>query len=151
MRVPPVIRVTRRALATFAPHRRPGYLKAVEAAALRADDEAVWLDEDGYEALRLEFRRCGVGCHLARLLSWFGIRDDGKCGCAQHAAQMDALGPDGCEREIETIMGWLREAAAKRLPLVPWVDSPVRLLVHQAIANARREETATPGAENKAS
>ena len=84
-------------------------------------------------------RTCGVGCHLSRLLSWFGIRDDGKCGCAQHAAQMDALGPDGCEREIETIMGWLREAAAKRLPLVPWVDAPARLLVHQAIAAARRD------------
>lgn len=84
-------------------------------------------------------RICGVGCHLARLLSWFGIRDDGKCGCSQHAAQMDALGPDGCEREIETIMGWLREAAAKRLPLVPWVDAPARLLVHQAIAAARRD------------
>ena len=84
-------------------------------------------------------RICGVGCHLSRLLSWFGIRDDGKCGCAQHAAQMDALGPDGCEREIETIMGWLRDAAAKRLPLVPWVDAPARLLVHQAIAAARRD------------
>lgn len=52
---------------------------------------------------------------------------------------MDSWGPDGCEREIETIMGWLRDAAAKRLPLVPWVDAPVRLLVHQAIAAARRD------------
>ena len=84
-------------------------------------------------------RFCGVGCHLARMLSWFGIRDDGRCGCSEHAAQMDAWGPDGCEREIETIMGWLRDAAAKRLPLVPWVDAPVRLLVHQAIAAARRD------------
>lgn len=98
-------------------------------------------------------RICGVGCHLARLLSWFGVRDDGRCGCAQHAAQMDALGPDGCEREIEQIMGWLREAAAKRLPLVPWVDGPARLLVHQAIAAARRDahgEDAQAGAGSQA-
>ena len=96
---------------------------------------------------------CGVGCHLARLIRWFGVRDDGTCRCAEHAAQMDAWGPDGCEREIETIMGWLREAAAKRLPLVPWVDAPARLLVHQAIAAARRDahgEEAKAGAGSQA-
>jgi hypothetical protein len=145
-----VIRVTRRALATFAPYRRPGYLEAVEAAALRADDKAVWLDEKGYEELRLKFRRCGPGCHLTRAIAWFGVRDDGKCGCGEHAAQMDAWGPDECERQIETIMGWLKDAAAKRFPLVPWVDAPARMLVERAIAAARRDATPAPGDDRPA-
>jgi hypothetical protein len=82
---------------------------------------------------------CGVGCRLSRSLAWFGLRDDGTCGCAEHAAQMDAWGPDECERQIETIMGWLKDAAAKRFPLVPWVDAAVRLLVMECIAAARRD------------
>jgi hypothetical protein len=37
---------------------------------------------------------CGPGCQLRRTLSWWGIRDDGKCGCDSFAAQMDAWGCD---------------------------------------------------------
>jgi hypothetical protein len=82
---------------------------------------------------------CGPGCHLTRAIAWFGIRDDGTCGCAEHAAQMDDWGPDECERQIETIMGWLKDAHIRRFMYVPWVDAPARLLVMECIAAARRD------------
>lgn len=132
-----MIRVTRRALATFAPHRRPGYLEAVEAAALRADEEAVWLDEDGYEALRLQYRRCGVGCQLTRILKRWGIVAQEECGCRGYAAQCDSWGPDGCtarEGEILTHLG--EQAAARGLP---FSRLAARLLLWRAITLARAE------------
>ena len=93
-------------------------------------------------------RICGVGCHLARLLSWFGIRDDGKCGCEEYAAKMDALGPDGCAEREDEILGHLAVESVKRgLPFVP---PAARLLIRQAIANARREATPAPGDDRPA-
>ena len=93
-------------------------------------------------------RICGVGCHLARLLSWFGIRDDGKCGCEEYAAQMVAWGPDGCADREDEILGHLAVASVKRgLPFVP---PAARLLIRQAIANARREATPAPGDDRTA-
>ena len=93
-------------------------------------------------------RLCGVGCHLARLLSWFGIRDDGRCGCEEYAAQMDAWGPDGCAEREDEILGHLAVASVKRgLPFVP---PAARLLIRQAIANARREATPAPGDDRPA-
>jgi len=86
---------------------------------------------------------CGPGCRLSRSLAWFGLRDDGRCGCAEFAAQMDAWGPDGCERRIEKILKHLRKAAATRG--LPWLDAPARLAVTQAIAAARRETAPAPG------
>jgi len=81
----------------------------------------------------------GPGYYLKRSLLWFGLRDDGTCGCDKHAAQMDAWGPDGCEEHMDEILGWLREAAAKRLPHAPWVDWSARSAVKAAIAAARRD------------
>jgi len=93
-------------------------------------------------------RLCGVGCHLARLLSWFGIRDDGRCGCEEFAAQMDAWGPDGCAEREDEILGHLAVASVKRgLPFVP---PAARLLIRQAISNARREATPDPGDDRPA-
>jgi hypothetical protein len=84
---------------------------------------------------------CGPGCRLSRYLTWFGVRDDGRCGCAEYARQMDAWGPDECERRLAEILEHLRQAAAtKRLP---WLDSVARLAVEQAIAAARRERDAS--------
>ena len=93
-------------------------------------------------------RICGVGCHLARLLAWFGIRDDGKCGCHEFSAQMDAWGPDGCAEREDEILGHLAVASVKRgLPFVP---PAARLLIRQAIANARSEATPAPGDDRTA-
>lgn len=89
---------------------------------------------------------CGPGCQLKRLLSWWGIRDDGTCGCDAFAAQMDSWGPDGCAAREDEILGHLAEAAVRRgLPFVP---PAARVLIRQAIANASKEVAhATPQAE----
>ena len=86
---------------------------------------------------------CGPGCQLRRSLAWWGIRDDGKCGCDSFAAQMDAWGPDECWKRIEEIVSHLREAAEKKG--LPFIATAARIMVGRAIEAARAEATpATP-------
>ena len=85
---------------------------------------------------------CGPGCQLRRSLAWF-VRDDGKCGCTEYAAQMDAWGPDECWKRIEEIVSHLREAAEKKG--LPFIATAARIMVGRAIEAARAEATpATP-------
>lgn len=85
---------------------------------------------------------CGPGCQLRRTLEWWGIRDDGTCGCDEFAAEMDRWGPDGCAAREDDILAHLAEAAVRRgLPFIP---PAARLLIRQAIAAARRDAAATP-------
>lgn len=58
--------------------------------------------------------RGGPGTELTRILRRLGINYTPGCSCPQHAVQMDAWGPDGCEENIDTIVGWMREEAQKR-------------------------------------
>jgi hypothetical protein len=90
-------------------------------------------------------KTCGPGCQLRRSLSWF-VRDDGKCGCTEYAAEMDRDGPDGCEARIGEIVAHLVEQAAKKSVFLGAVPSAAILVVVQrAIAAARAEATpATP-------
>jgi hypothetical protein len=88
---------------------------------------------------------CGPGCQLRRTLSWF-VRDDGKCGCTEYAAEMDRDGPDGCEARIGEIVAHLVEQAAKKSVFLGAVPSAAILVVVQrAIAAARAEATPPPG------
>ena len=85
---------------------------------------------------------CGPGCQLRRTLSWF-VRDDGKCGCTEYAAEMDRDGPDKCEARIGEIVAHLVEQAAKKSVFLGAVPSAAILVVVQrAIAAARAEATA---------
>jgi hypothetical protein len=86
---------------------------------------------------------CGPGCQLRRTLAWWGIRDDGKCGCDSFAAKMDAWGPDECFRRIEEIVSHLREAAEKKG--LPFIATAARIMVGRAIEAARAEATPPPG------
>ena len=86
---------------------------------------------------------CGPGCQLRRSLAWWGIRDDGKCGCDSFAAQMDAWGPDECFRRIEEIVEHLREAAEKKG--FPFIATAARIMVGRAIEAARAAATPPPG------
>ena len=79
---------------------------------------------------------CGPGCQLRRTLSWF-VRDDGKCGCTEFAAQMDRWGED-CWSHLEEIVEHLRGAAAAKG--LPFVATAARILVARAIDAARREQ-----------
>ena len=83
---------------------------------------------------------CGPGCQLRRSLAWWGIRDDGKCGCDSFAAQMDAWGPDECWKRIEEIVEHLREAAEKKG--LPFIATAARIMVGRAIEAARAEAAA---------
>ena len=83
---------------------------------------------------------CGPGCQLKRTLAWWGVRDNGTCGCTEYAAQMDAWGPDGCEAKLDEIVAHLLEQAVKKsvfLGAVPAIA--VVPLVRRAIAAARKE------------
>jgi hypothetical protein len=53
---------------------------------------------------------------------------------------MDERGCDWCEANLDEIVGWLREEAAKRG--LPFVDMAGRMLVKRAIRNARKAEAA---------
>jgi hypothetical protein len=86
---------------------------------------------------------CGPGCQLRRSLSWWGIRDDGSCGCDSFAAKMDAWGPDECWKRIEEIVEHLREAAEKKG--LPFVATAARIMVGRAIEAARAAATPSPG------
>ena len=80
----------------------------------------------------------GPGTELSRLLKRFGIEPTPTCSCRAKAAQMDAWGPDECEKpeRIEEVVAVMRaEAEARGLP---FLDAAGRLLVRRAIRNARR-------------
>jgi len=86
---------------------------------------------------------CGPGCQLRRSLAWWGIRDDGSCGCDSFAAKMDAWGPDECWKRIEEIVEHLRQAAEKKS--LPFIATAARIMVGRAIEAARAAATpATP-------
>jgi len=80
---------------------------------------------------------CGPACQLKRSLAWWGIRDDGKCGCTEYAAQMDAWGAEECFRRIEEIVEHLREAAATKG--LPFIATAARMMVARAIEAAMAE------------
>lgn len=81
-----------------------------------------------------------VGDVLAELLAkeW-GATVTAQCNCADRIRQMNEWGPDGCDREIETILGWIIDSAssvaglhnlppewAKRTALRPLVQEAIR-------------------------
>lgn len=79
----------------------------------------------------------GPGTELKQLLAKIGIVATPGCDCNKRAAYMDA-NPLWCEDNIDQIVGWLREEAAKRG--LPFLDVAGRVLVRRAIANARRKD-----------
>jgi hypothetical protein len=137
------VRLSRKAIATFAAQRKPGYESALIAAAVSSDERSVTITRADYDRLRDEFAlACGPGCQLRRTLSWF-VRDDGQCGCTEYAAQMDAWGPDGCEARIDQIVAHLVEQAAKKSVFLGAVPSAaITVVVRRAIEAARAEAAA---------
>lgn len=100
----------------------------------------------GAKSSREARQRGGPGTELSKILGWFGIRPQGKCKCKDHAAKMDAMGPDGCEEHMETILRWLKREAKTRG--MPFSETAAAVLVRMAIANARRRQgKAQPSAD----
>jgi hypothetical protein len=50
----------------------------------------------------------------AAIKRWFGEEYTLQCGCENRLAQMDAWGPEGCRRNIGTIVDWLWEESQQR-------------------------------------
>ena len=85
----------------------------------------------------------GPGTELKKLLSRIGIKPKAGCKCLARAVEMDIRGCEWCESNIDTIVGWLLEEATKRG--LPFLDAAGRLLVHRAIASARRRHVQANG------
>jgi len=80
----------------------------------------------------------GPGSILAGILKGMGLAPVESCKCKGRAKKMDLWGPDGCEKHMDEILGWLAEEAAKRkLPFVKW---PAKKVVELAIARARKAQ-----------
>jgi len=83
----------------------------------------------------------GPGTELKKLLKLVGITATPNCKCnarVKHMDTMESQEPGWCERNIDTVVGYLREAAADRG--LPFLDVAGRVLVRRAISNARREQ-----------
>jgi hypothetical protein len=78
----------------------------------------------------------GPGTELTRLLAAHGITEEPGCKCRVRAIEMDQSGPDWCEANIETIVGWMKEEADRRG--LPFVAFYARWLVRRAIKAARQ-------------
>lgn len=52
----------------------------------------------------------GVGTTLANIISWFIAKPEG-CACPDREQVMNAWGVEGCEKNLSTILAWLRESA----------------------------------------
>lgn len=80
----------------------------------------------------------GPGTELSRLLKRLGIEPTPTCACRAKAAQMDAWGPDECEKpeHIDEVIAVMREEAKARG--LPFLDVVGRMLVRRAIKNARK-------------
>lgn len=82
----------------------------------------------------------GPGAELKKLLARIGITATPNCKCnarVKHMDAMEAQEPGWCERNIDTVVGYLREAAADRG--LPFLDVAGRVLVRRAVSNARKE------------
>ena len=129
-------------LLAAASNRAKGYLDAVRSAAVESFPTHLVLTDADYNRLRKEFPPlrlpAGPGTELKKLLRTVGIVPTPGCSCNARAAEMDARGCDWCDKNLDLIVGWLREEATNRR--LPFVDAAGRLLVRRAIANARRQE-----------
>jgi hypothetical protein len=77
----------------------------------------------------------GPGTKLASLLTWF-IHTDPSCGCETRAAIMDAWGVQGCRKNQNLIMHWLRDSAASyNMPYSSFLVSHLLELIYSSCDN----------------
>ncbi len=83
----------------------------------------------------------GPGTELHAMLSWLGFTPTADCGCRHKIRLMDMWGADECERRMDEILGWLRDAheraRADGRTRLPWVEAAARQLVLLACRRAR--------------
>ncbi len=82
----------------------------------------------------------GPGTQLKSLLSMLGITSNKKCSCKNRALMMDQMEskePGWCEKNIDTIVGWLKEEATKRG--LPFIEIIARSIIKLAIKRAKKK------------
>ena len=84
----------------------------------------------------------GVGKELKVLLKKIGIEPTVHCSCNARARYMDAMGIEWCTENIDLIVGWLGEEAAKRG--LPFIHTAGVFLVLTAIRRAKRSMPTAP-------
>lgn len=78
----------------------------------------------------------GPGTILSEMIKTIGITSSPNCSCRRHAIEMNTKGPDWCQTNIDTVIGWLREEATKRK--LPFIDSVAKVIVQRAINKSKR-------------
>lgn len=78
----------------------------------------------------------GPGTILSGMISALGIQSSANCSCKRHAIEMNTKGPDWCEQNMDTIVGWLREESEKRK--LPFIETVAKLMISRAISKSRR-------------
>jgi hypothetical protein len=78
----------------------------------------------------------GAGSILSKMLSYIGITATPNCSCKKRAVEMNERGNDWCEKNLDTIMEWLKEESAKRK--LPFIETVARLMVKKAIKMSRK-------------
>lgn len=130
----------------------PGFILLVQASSLEElnnitiqDIENLFADllkDNPEEILQSQFPRSlesdpnGPGSILSNMLSYIGINSSPNCSCKQRAVEMNMKGPDWCENNISTILGWLKEESSKRN--LPFIESIARMIVLRAIKVSRK-------------
>ena len=80
----------------------------------------------------------GPGAQLKKMLAKIGIRATPTCSCNARARYMDFMGVVWCEKNIDTIVGWLKEEADKRR--LPFIEFAAKALINRAIKLAKKAQ-----------
>lgn len=116
-----------------------GYkFEEVEKCIRKIDGNKIHVDTDHPDYPRKGKRSKGVGTELTIILRRFGITSkEGGCSCKHKSKLLDTKGVKWAELNVETVVGWMKENAKKMK--IPFLALPARMVVRQAIKNARRK------------
>ncbi len=90
----------------------------------------------------------GPGTELKKGIARLGIKVKPSCACNRRVKEMNRHGTDWCRQNMDTIVGWLREEAARRR--LPLVEIVARQLIKSAIRRAEKNQTPRqPGVEKR--
>lgn len=84
----------------------------------------------------LEEHPYGPGTILSGMIATMGIKVTSNCSCKKHAIEMNEKGPEWCEENINTIIGWLKEESNKRG--IPFIETAAKLIVNRAINKSKK-------------
>jgi hypothetical protein len=78
----------------------------------------------------------GAGTILAGMIKSLGIKVTSSCSCKRHAMEMNKNGNDWCDKNIDTVISWLKEESNRRC--LPFIEAIVKMMVNRAISKSRK-------------